>query len=296
MKGIRIFGGKLKIGWLMFPAVIVLIALGMGEAVLVYIPVMIVHEWAHLLAASALGVRITEMELWPFGCSAKIESFALSRSKEIIVAAAGPAVNLVMASAVFVIHTYMHPIAIADRLITANIAIAAINMLPALPLDGGRIARAAFSSFLGYRRATRVTAVTGVLFSVIMLGVGIYAAVNGVVNPSFFVMAVFLCIAAAQALHGAAYTLVRDFSGKRDTLSRRRTLAVNRFAAMKTDTVGDVMRMLETGKYNIVTVLNDDMGIAAELDEREILDGMMTKGPGVMLSSLRAGSRSSRRI
>lgn len=289
MKGIRTFGGRLKIGWLMIPAVIVLFALGMGGAVLLYIPVMIVHEWAHMLAASALGVRITDMELWPFGCSAKIESFAMSRSKEMIVAAAGPAVNLVMACAVFVIDAYVRDIAIAQQLIAANVGIAAVNMLPALPLDGGRIARAAFASFLGYHRATRVTAGAGVFFSVVMLGVGVYAAIVGAFNPSLFVMAVFLFIAAIGAMRGAAYTLVRDFSGKRDTLSRRRTLAVNRFAAMQTDTVGSVMRALETGKYNVVTVLDSDMGAVAELDERQILAAMMQSGPQTTLARLKAG-------
>ena len=287
MKGIRVFGGKLKIGWLMIPAVIVLIALGMGRAVLLYIPVMVVHEWAHMLAASALGVRLVGMELWPFGCSAKIESFAMSRSKEMIVAAAGPTVNIVIACVIFIIDEYVRDIAVAQQLIAANIGIAAINMLPALPLDGGRIARAAFTSFLGYQRATRVTAGAGVFFSVVIFGVGLYVAFDGALNPSLFVMAVFLCIASLGAFRGAAYALVRDLSGKRDTLLKRRTLAVNRFVAMQTDTVGDVMRALETGKYNVVTVLDKDMGVAAEIDERQILGAMMQSGPQTTLSRLK---------
>ena len=287
MKGIRIFGGRLRIGWLMFPVVIALVALGMGRAVLIYIPVMIVHEWAHLLAAAALGVRITGMELWPFGCSATIEGFAMPRSREMIVAAAGPAANIVLACAVFLIDKYGGGMVLAEPLIAANIGIAAINMLPALPLDGGRIARAAFTPYLGYRRATRLTAGAGVFFSVVICGAGIYAAFAGALNFSFFVMAVFLCIAALDARRGAAFALVRDLSGKRNTLQKRRTLAVNRIAAMQTDTVGDVMRALETGKYNIVTVLDSGMGVAAELDERQILDAMMNKGPGITLARLK---------
>ena len=287
MKGIRIFAGKLKISWLMFPAVIALVALGMGEALLYFIPVLIIHEWAHILAAAALGVHISNMELWPFGCSANIESFSMSRSKEMIVAAAGPAVNIVAACAIFAIDTYAHDIAIADKLITANIGIAAVNMLPALPLDGGRIARAAFASFLGYRRATRIMAFAGVFFSALIFAAGVYAAFEGAFNPTLFVMALFLCIAAIGAFRGAAYTLVRDFSGKRDTLSRRGTLAVNRFAAMQTDTVADVMRVLETGKYNVVTVLDADMGVSAELDERQILGAMMESGPQTTLAKLK---------
>ncbi|MDD5017570.1 MAG: M50 family metallopeptidase [Eubacteriales bacterium] len=286
MKGLRIFGKKLKVNLLLIPAVIILFVFGMGEAVLYFIPVLIIHEWAHILAAAALGMTITEMELWPFGCAAKMQCFAMSRAREIIVAAAGPAVNMVFACLVFIIDKSIHTIAIADRLITANITIAAINMLPALPLDGGRIARAAFSSFMGNRRATKVTAISGVFFSAVLLGFGVYAAIGYAFNPSFFIMGFFLCLSAVKEFKNAPYTLIRDFSGKRDTIEKRRTLSINRFAAMQSEKLCDIMREFEAGKYNIVTVLDNNMGVVGELDERRILDGMMQKGTHATLRSI----------
>ncbi len=90
MKAPRFFGGRLKINLLMIPVMIGLILLGMGEIVLYYIPVVILHEWAHVLMAAALGMSISNMELFPFGCAARLQCFAVSRSKEILVAAAGP--------------------------------------------------------------------------------------------------------------------------------------------------------------------------------------------------------------
>jgi stage IV sporulation protein FB len=286
MKGIRLFGGRLKINLLMIPAVILLVVFGMGDVVLCTIPALILHEWAHIIAAAALGMTITEMELFPFGCAAKMQCFAMSRAKEIIVAAAGPAANMLAACAVFIIDRYYESFAISGKLISANLAIATINLLPALPLDGGRIARAAFASFMGFRRATKFMSLLGVFFAAIIVAVGVIAAVQGTFNPSFFVMGFFLCLSSIKEMKSAPYTLIRDLSGKRQRMDSRKTITINRFAAMQGEKVSDIMREFEAGKYNIVTVLDKNMGVVGELDERQILDGMMEKGTHATLWSI----------
>ena len=167
-----------------------------------------------------------------------------------------------------------------------NLTLAAINMLPALPLDGGRITRALFASFMGYKRATRITAAAGIFFASVILILGFWAAFQNTFNPSFFIMAFFLCLAALKELKNAPYVLIRDFSGKRSSIEKRKTLHINRFAAMHTETIGDIMREFEAGKYNIVTVLNKDMGVLCELSEQQVLDGMMQRGTQVTLATL----------
>ncbi|MFA5676312.1 MAG: site-2 protease family protein [Christensenellales bacterium] len=286
MKAHSLFGGRLKINLLMIPAVLALVLLGMGDIVLCYIPALFLHEWAHVITAAAFGMTITQMELFPFGCAARMQCFAVSRSKELIVAAAGPAANMAAASAVYFINKYGFAISIADKLIAANLALAAVNMLPALPLDGGRIARSLFASFLGYKRATRLTAAAGIFFSAVMLAVGIVAAASGAFNPTIFIMAFFLCLAAIKELKTAPYTLIRDFSGKRTSIEKRKTLNINRFAAMQSQTLNEIMREFEAGKYNIVTVLDKNLGVARDLSEQQILYGMMQYGSQVTLGSL----------
>ncbi len=286
MKSIRLFGGKLKINLLMFPAVALLFVLGMGDVLFYYIPAVLVHEWAHVVVSVALGMTVTEMELFPFGCAAKLECFAVSRVKEIVVAAAGPLANMAVACAVFFVDRYALPIAVKERIIASNLALAAVNLLPALPLDGGRIMRAVFASFMGYKRATKLTAAGGIFFAVLIVAAGVWAAFQEALNPSFFIMGFFLCLAAVKELKSAPYTLIRDFTGKRQQLDKRKTMNINRFAAMQTEPLRDIMREFEAGKYNIVTVLDKDMDVLGELNEREILSGMLQKGTHVTLGSL----------
>lgn len=281
-----LIGGRLKINLLMIPALFVLILLGMGDIVLCYIPALFLHEWAHVITASAFGMAITQIELFPFGCAARLSCFAVSRSKEIIVAAAGPAANMAAASAVYFINKYGFPISVADKLIAANLALAAVNMLPAMPLDGGRIARSLFATFFGYKRATRLTSAAGIFFSAVMLAVAVFAAVKGAFNPTLFIMAFFLCLAAVKELKSAPYTLIRDFSGKRTSIEKRKTLHINRFAAMHSQALREIMREFEAGKYNIVTVLDKNLCVIRDLSEQQILDGMMQYGSQVTLGSL----------
>jgi len=286
MKPVRLFGGRLKVNLWLIPALAALFALGMGDVVLITIPVLILHEWAHVIAAAALGMTITEMELLPFGCAAKMQCFAMPRTREMIVAAAGPAANMVIASAVFVLGRAGVSIPAADKIIAANVTIAAVNMLPALPLDGGRIARAAFAGVLGSRRATKITAIAGIFFAVVFAGLGVYVLVDGEANPTFLIFGFFLCIMAVKELKSAPYALIRDVSAKRAAIDKRKTLCVNRFAAMHTEKISGVLRGFEANKYNVVTVLGQDMGVVAELDEKMILDAMMERGAHATLRSV----------
>jgi stage IV sporulation protein FB len=266
--------------------VVLLFVLGRGDVLLYYVPAVLLHEWAHVLMSVALGMTVTEMELFPFGCAAKLECFAMSRVKEIIVAAAGPLANMALACAIFFVDKYAFPIAVKDRIIASNLALAAVNLLPALPLDGGRIARAVFASFMGYKRATRLMAVGGIFFAIVIVGAGIWAAVGHTLNVSFFIMGFFLCLAAVKELKSAPYTLIRDLTGKRQALDKRKTMHINRFAAMQAQPLRDIMREFEAGKYNIVTVLDSNMDVLGELSERDILGGMLQKGTNVTLGSL----------
>lgn len=278
--------GKFKINLLMIPVVLALFLLGMGDVILCYIPALLIHEWAHIITASALGMTITQMELFPFGCAARLQCFAVSRTKEMIVAAAGPASNMAAASAVYFINKYGFPISIADKLLSANLALAAVNMLPALPLDGGRIARSLFASFLGYKRATRLTSAAGIFFSALVFALGIIAAVKGSFNPTLFVMAFFLGVAALKELKNAPFVLIRDFSNKRTVIEKRKSLHINRFAAMHSQTLCEIIKEFDAGKYNIVTILDQKLGVVHDLTEQQILDGIMQYGANITIERL----------
>lgn len=115
----------------------------------------LLHELGHAVVARRLGVRISGIELGFFGGAAKMVELPRSANHEIAIAAAGPAVSVGLAVTGFLLGSALSA-PLATQIGWINVMIAAFNMLPALPMDGGRILRALLTRRMDYVRATDV--------------------------------------------------------------------------------------------------------------------------------------------
>ncbi len=137
----------------------------------------LLHELGHALVARRLGVRISGIELGFFGGAAKMIDPPRSANDELQIAAAGPAVSLALAGLGLGLAAVTH-VPIIAWIGWTNLILAAFNLIPALPMDGGRILRALLTRRFDYVRATdisvKVSRVTAVAFAVIGLAFGLY--------------------------------------------------------------------------------------------------------------------------
>lgn len=142
------------------PLLVALIALGIvfgrTAEVLVYLVSLLLHETAHAAAARALGYEMERVELYPFGGRADLPGIELSGPLgEAVIAAAGPLANLAaLAGATVLWRLGLGEAARVSTIIDANLLMLAVNALPAFPLDGGRVLRAALASRIGFSRAS----------------------------------------------------------------------------------------------------------------------------------------------
>lgn len=182
---------KFKVHPVFFVFWAVFALLGETEFILYIFLAAAFHETAHILAYTFFGAEIGEIELLPFGISATIKNAtALSCKKEIICAAAGPFANIVLTS------LYLLPNSIvfgADILTYCSLSLFLINILPILPLDGGRILWFILLLFLPYTKAKKIsdcinTAVSSFIFT---LGI-IWGIEFG--NISLFMIGAYLMI------------------------------------------------------------------------------------------------------
>lgn len=177
------------------------------------------HELAHSLVARRNGIPIIEIELLPIGGVSKMARSPEDPAVELRIAAAGPAASLVLAAAAAAVAliagvTLWPPTLVGGgflaRLAWVNLVLAAFNLLPALPLDGGRVLRAALEPRIGRVRATHIAATAGRVGAVLMIAVGV------LVNVFLVVIGVFVYLGswaeeATLALHERARDLcVRD--------------------------------------------------------------------------------------
>ncbi len=170
----------------------------------------LLHELGHSFAAQYYGIAVRDITLLPIGGVARIEQIPLQPGREIIIALAGPSVNLAIAALfappVVVIATVSHftnplqaltlltdvsPDGFIFYLFFANISLVLFNLLPAFPMDGGRVLRAFLSLFIQRLAATRLAVGIGQLLAVALAVLGLAAQV-----PSLLIIAVFIVIAA----------------------------------------------------------------------------------------------------
>jgi Zn-dependent protease len=193
----KIFGVEVKMHGtflflLAFVAISGLMKGGMFQALLsvalavIIFSVVVMHEFGHILAARRYGVRTKDVILSPLGGVARLQGMPKNPNAEIAIAAAGPAVNLVLAGLGFLLlQTSMmaHPgtmavafvAALTNWFVTINLVLLCFNLIPAIPMDGGRILRAFLSKKQGHLKATQTAAKVARWSALAMAGYAIYA-------------------------------------------------------------------------------------------------------------------------
>jgi stage IV sporulation protein FB len=167
------------------------------------------HEFGHIFAARRYGIRTPDVTLWPIGGVASLERIPEKPSEELVVALAGPAVNVVIAAVLLLIlGTTFDSAAVTEmenpragimaRLAAANIFLVVFNLIPAFPMDGGRVLRAVLAMRMRHADATRVAARIGQGAAFLFALAGLF------VNPMLIVIGLFIYMAAsAEAQHVA---------------------------------------------------------------------------------------------
>lgn len=204
----RLFGFPIEVNLsflLMLAAVLLFMGGLAGVAViLLAFTSVLAHEFGHALVARHLGVGVSGIELHFFGGVAKLMGQARTARHEVAIAAAGPAVSFVLGGVGLALHG-LTGLGLFSLLGWINLVIGTFNLIPAFPMDGGRIFRALLTTRLGFQRATKV-AVT------VSRAVSIVFAIVGLATGSFQLMllAGVLWYLSASELRTARFGGYRD--------------------------------------------------------------------------------------
>jgi Zn-dependent protease/CBS domain-containing protein len=171
----------------------------------------VLHEFGHAFAAKAFGINTPDITLLPIGGVARLERMPEKPTQELVIALAGPMVNVVIALGLFVAggsQAFLNPPTLEgggliSQLLTINILLLLFNLLPAFPMDGGRVLRALLATRLSYARATQVAASIGQGFAFVFGFIGL------IWNPFLIFIALFVYIGASQE---AALAQMKDVS------------------------------------------------------------------------------------
>lgn len=240
----------------------------------------LLHEFGHVLAARRYGIATPDITLLPIGGVARLERIPEKPAEELVVALAGPAVNLVIAA---ILLTLLGGVASLDamagiedpghsmlaRLFWVNVVLAGFNLLvPAFPMDGGRVLRALLSTRLDRRRATDIAARIG---QVLAFGLGFLGLVGGA--PLLVFVALFVWLGAGAESHAVRLREVaRGMVAADAMITRFETLPV---AA----TIGDAVELLLRSAQTEFPVVDGAGRLRGVLTRSDLIRALRDAGP-----------------
>lgn len=235
------------------------------------------HECAHAFAAAKLGYRLNKIVLMPFGAVIDGDLSGISLKDEIFVAACGPLCNLCTAL-LFLAIWWLAPTmyAFTDTAYFSSLSVALVNLLPAYPLDGGRILRCLLAkSFLkntpdehsAERKADKIGKLVTLAFSILAATVFVLQCICGTANASLLVFAVFLFVGVCgtsekNAVYGKMNISVKNFLKK--------GVEVRHVAVCDDIPIKDCLRFLAKGSYLILVVYDRRENFLFELPQNEL--------------------------
>lgn len=264
-----LFGVPVRLNLLSLPMIALAVWVGEGERMAVMAGSILIHELTHIAAARMLHVRVYELELTPVGGAARLENlWRLRPGQAAAVALAGPAANLmIMVTSAALCWWDMLDAALAAVLIEQNLIICLFNLLPALPMDGGRVLCGLLSRRMSMAGAARVgTAVSCVLAACLTL-LSVYGLIRGRLNITLPAAAAFLLMSAGSERRQAAYSMIESITGKGRELDQEGVLPVRWLAVRGDLPVREAAVRMKPRQMHMIAVYDDAMRLKKVISE-----------------------------
>ena len=242
----------------------------------------VLHEFGHAIAAKQFGINTPDITLLPIGGVARLERMPEEPKQEFIIAIAGPLVNVIIAACLFLVigwHDALSPENAKSgnmlvQLMTVNVWLVLFNLLPAFPMDGGRILRSLLATRMNYARATQIAANIGQACAFIFGFMGLFG------NPMLIFIALFVYIGASQE---AALAQMKD-------VSRRFPVSAAMVREFRTLTVTATLEeavdaLLATSQHDF-PVVDETGNVAGVLTRNDLIAALRKNDPSIRVGNI----------
>ena len=165
-----------------------------------------------------------------------------------------------------------------------NLCLGAFNLLPALPLDGGRVLQAILSGWVGIRKAVKWTALLGKVLGLGMAASGVYFTITRLAGVNVLLVGIFLVWAAHREEKLLGYAFMRFLVRKKKELSESGFLPTRPLVGTAATAIKDILATASPASYLIVLLIDEDNRVAAIKSEVELINLLLEKGPHCRLS------------
>ena len=244
------------------------------------------HELSHGICAVLCGFSISSIEILPVGAQLRVEGlFESAPICEILIALAGPAMSLVLGIVSYYLYT-LNGISLFKMLITLNLSIAAFNLLPALPLDGGRVVRSILSNYIGVKVATIFACMMGILIGVALTSYSVILAVQGKIAPTYIVFGILLMVSSLSERKRAMFISIAQVTEKKEALMRQGSMIVSQIAVPADIKLYTVISRFKPRCYHMVVVVDENLCPVGYMSEGEVVNALIENGANILIGQL----------
>ncbi|MBM3123947.1 MAG: site-2 protease family protein [Chloroflexi bacterium] len=248
----------------------------------------ILHEYGHALTARKYGIKTRDITLYPIGGVARLERMPEKPIEELWVALMGPAVNVVIAAGLFAylfLTSSLVPLneltvasgSFLERLMTVNISLVLFNLIPAFPMDGGRVLRALLAMRMDYVRATQIAANIGQGMAFLLGFIGLFS------NPFLLFIAFFVWIGASQ--EASMVQMKNAISG----IPVGRAMLTDYQSLSPRDPLSRMTQLILSGSQHDFPVIDNDR-VVGVVTRDDFLAALTRHGQNVAVSSIMRGN------
>jgi len=246
--------------------------------------IVLIHEMGHMSAAIILGIKVRSVQLLPFGGVVSIEDHGkLTPWKEIIIALAGPLQNVIMMGiGMTFLEVGLGNNAVISYIVHGNMVIALFNLLPILPLDGGKIVQSLASRFYPYHwtllwssRVSIVTSMVVITYSMLPLIKG-----EGIIQLNILMIGIFLFYSNLIDYRNLPYRFMR-FLMNRDLIYTKYAISGSIAQPIITDVtkhLENILRLFKREKYHLIYIMDKDGKVITVLPEQRLIAAYFSHG------------------
>lgn len=283
MELVKLSGVSIRIHPTFLVVLVLYGVLGLAAQALLVFALVLGHELAHLLTARAYGFKVLGLELFPFGGAAYSDDLFEGRKlEESIMALAGPAFNVVLLFGAQILRwNGWWSGELSDDFVRFNLWLAAFNLIPVLPLDGGRVMRALFAGAFGFVRTTKFLAWAGKWLGVLFILYGIILGVQGKFTEGpllFLVLGGFFWLAGSKEISSAHIIFLRQLTRKKEELRKKGQMRSFLLTVQGSTPLVRIVENFTPDRYAMVTLTNQEMRLDKLLTETDIVEGMLREG------------------
>lgn len=246
------------------------------------------HELSHIYMAKYYNIKIKQLKILPFGISLSFKNVYLQDPvQEIFISLAGPISNFLLICIGFIIIPYnIIDLYLANFFICTNIFLLLLNILPALPLDGGRILKGFLLILYDNKTAYKTIQITTIIVIFILICSGIYIVYLTKLNFSLLLIATFLFFNIFNERNNNNLIMMRGFIYHKEKLLNAKILKAKNLVVLHNTPAKKILKYLHYYNYHILMILDSDMKFIGYLSETQIILGLIENGSSIEVKDI----------